>query len=337
VKPIELVKRYASNRDADLYCYMGYVFYENASEFVDLICAKTPKRKNCVLFLSTLGGDADAAYRIMRALRGSYGTVTLAVNGLCKSAGTLMAIGANNVLMSKSAEFGPLDIQVRKPDEVYASGSGLDIFQAIAATTANAFDAFEKWTIKLAEDTAGAISTKTAAELASQMAVGLFQPIMAQIDPHRLGEIQRAIRIVQKYGARLDRDALYPDAMSRLVGDYPSHGFVIDLQEAKTLFKRVDEMDKEALEIAKLLGSQLRHYGNKIVSYSDLESRFAEKGGATNETRAENGGSKPNIPARARSGDGNRKTRKQAGPGFHPKRIGKAGPAVARRTSKNGA
>jgi hypothetical protein len=72
--------------------------------------------------------------------------------------------------------------------------------------------------------------------------VGLFSPVYAQIDPVKLGEIQRAIAIAQAYGIRLnnayDRNLL-EGGLEHLIVGYPSHGFVIDRKEAKALFRRV--------------------------------------------------------------------------------------------------
>jgi len=49
----------------------------------------------------------------------------------------------------------------------------------------------------------------------------LFDPIYAQIEPGRLGEIDRAVRISVEYGERIAQN-LKPDSLERLVVDYPS-------------------------------------------------------------------------------------------------------------------
>jgi hypothetical protein len=86
-------------------------------------------------------------------------------------------------------------------------------------------------------------TTKTAAEVASKLAVGLYQPIMEQLDPMRIGEMDRAVSIVSAYGERLVRKGKNAkgDALSRLVAGYPSHTFVIDRAEAKDLFKSIQD------------------------------------------------------------------------------------------------
>ena len=68
------------------------------------------KRKNVLVLLVTLGGDADSAFRIVRFLRRSYDKVTVFVPSLCKSAGTLICLGAYEVVIPEAGELGPLDV-----------------------------------------------------------------------------------------------------------------------------------------------------------------------------------------------------------------------------------
>lgn len=77
---------------------------------------------------------------------------------------------------------------------------------------------------------AGQITTKTAATVATELTVGLLEPMAAQIDPLRLGHEQRALEIAGRYAKLL---GVPPDVVARLTTEYPSHGFVIDLEEAK--------------------------------------------------------------------------------------------------------
>ena len=96
-------------------------------------------RKHCVLILTTSGGDADAAYLMARYLRRSYEKVTICVFGYCKSAGTLLALGAHEIVMGERGELGPLDVQVSTKDEMFPSRSGLEIFASLEVLKAHAF------------------------------------------------------------------------------------------------------------------------------------------------------------------------------------------------------
>lgn len=64
------------------------------------------RRKHCILVLTTSGGDADAAYLMARYLRRFYEKVTICVFGYCKSAGTLLALGAHEIVMGRAGRVG---------------------------------------------------------------------------------------------------------------------------------------------------------------------------------------------------------------------------------------
>lgn len=188
------------------------------------------RRKHCVLILTTSGGDADAAYLMARYLRRSYEKVTICVFGYCKSAGTLLALGAHEIVMGERGELGPLDVQVSTKDEMFPSRSGLEIFASLEVLKAHAFESFERYLLEVVTRSGGQITTKTAARVATELTVGLLAPMAAQIDPHRLGHEQRALDIAGRYAMLL---GVPPNVVARLTTAYPSHGFVIDLEEAR--------------------------------------------------------------------------------------------------------
>ncbi|CAM2154525.1 SppA protein [Paraburkholderia tropica] len=193
----------------------------------------------CTVFLTTNGGDPHAAFRIARCLRSRYTHVRIVVPSHCKSAGTLIALSANEIVIGDRGELGPLDVQVSKPDELAERGSGLDIMQALEMTWAHALNAFSQTLMTLRHNYR--LSTRMAGQLASEMAVKVVNPLYSQIDPSRLAEMQRATGIAIEYGKRLDQYArnLKQGALERIVLGYPSHGFVIDRKEASSLFNSV--------------------------------------------------------------------------------------------------
>jgi hypothetical protein len=138
--------------------------------------------------------------------------------------------------MSDLAELGPLDIQISRPDD-FRRSSGLDLDQALDELTKRIYATFHTCFIKTMYEGGGIISTRTAADIASAIAVGLLSPITAQIDPLRLGENARQIQIAYDYGIRLNPKKA--DMISQLVAGYSSHSFVIDYQEAQALFGNV--------------------------------------------------------------------------------------------------
>lgn len=103
-------------------------------------------------------------------------------------------------------------------------------------------------------------STKMAGELATQLARGTVEPLYAQIDPNRIGEMQRAIQIAHEYGQRLNAYSknLKEGSLKKLVAGYPSHSFVIDRKEAKELFNHIPPLIPHEEELIKLLWFAMR-------------------------------------------------------------------------------
>jgi len=67
------------------------------------------------LLLESGGGDIDAAAKIVKLCRAHCKKFSVLVPFLAKSAATLIAICADEVVMTKSAELGPVDPQVHHP------------------------------------------------------------------------------------------------------------------------------------------------------------------------------------------------------------------------------
>lgn len=130
-------------------------------------------------------------------------------------------------------------VQVSEKDELARFGSGLETVTALNSLAETAFASFENYLVTTVQRSGGQISTKTAAELATNLTVGLVAPISGQIDPIRLGREQRAMEIASAYAERLK---VPPPAIARLTTDYPDHGFVIDLIEAREFLNHARDL-----------------------------------------------------------------------------------------------
>lgn len=247
----EVVNTLSIELQSDIFLFSGGISEITADRLIHEVRDIEERQKNAILILTTYGGDPDAAFRAMRCLQRKYEKITLYVFGYCKSAGTLMALGADEIVMSDFGEFGPLDVQVFKSDELYGRSSGLDIHQALNVIGSQAYTMFEDYFIDLIERSQGVITTKTATDVASSMAVQLLAPITAQIDPLRLGELNRVMRVAQDYGKRLSSEILSQNrirTIEQLTSGYHAHGFVIDYEEAKQLFQDVEVREPTELE-----------------------------------------------------------------------------------------
>ena len=245
----------ADDLDADVILYNGAICCAGA----DLLIEKTAslrRRRNALLLLVTPGGNLDAAYRIARWLQRKYERFILYVSGYCKSAGTLIAVGAHELVMSERGELGPLDIQISKRDELLESQSGLDVQATLAALQGHALDTLVSTLLQIKTESEWTASLRLAAEVATSMTTGLFAPLYGQIDPIYIGETTRAMDIANEYGERLLKagDNIGMEQLDRIVSGYPSHSFVIDGNEARALFCHVRNPEEKECELADLLG-----------------------------------------------------------------------------------
>lgn len=95
-KALVLASEVGSASHSDVYLYNGEIKRGADLAFI-LGVHQNRSQKNAILILVTAGGDAHAAYKIARYMQNNYETFTVIAPGLCKSAGTLIAVGAHCV------------------------------------------------------------------------------------------------------------------------------------------------------------------------------------------------------------------------------------------------
>lgn len=114
-----------------LICYVSgrgcSIDRDDTVPFVDLLHNVQPG-EDLDLLLHTGGGDIDAAEKLISMVRNKVGKATLRiiVPDYAKSAGTLMVLGADLVVMSDTSELGPIDPQI-----VLSDGNGNRILHPI--------------------------------------------------------------------------------------------------------------------------------------------------------------------------------------------------------------
>jgi ClpP class serine protease len=88
-----------------------YIDMDDAEKVLNAI-RTTPREQPIDMILHTPGGLALAALQIARALRSHPGRVTVFVPHFAMSGGTLLALGADEIVMSEHAMLGPIDPQI---------------------------------------------------------------------------------------------------------------------------------------------------------------------------------------------------------------------------------
>ncbi len=241
------VAKVADARKSDLYLFCAPVTESRADKLIADFRDLPAKREKAGLVMVTMGGSADAAFQIARYLQRTYKEFTLYVFGNCKSAGTLVAVGASEIVMSDCGQLGPLDVQLSDTKELFGQTAALDISEGLTVLANTARAMFFKNFFEL--DPGKVINTKTAADIAIALTGKVIEPIASQIDPLLLGRVDRSIRIAEAYSKRLAPNF---KNIKHLVSDYPAHEFVIDIEEAGEIFPKVraPDADELALEAA---------------------------------------------------------------------------------------
>lgn len=280
-KLADAIGQLSSTKEADLFFYAGEIRregYDRLSEALESMGGQ--RKRNAGLFLNTYGGDPHAAYRIARALGHYYDQLTLYVFGPCKSAGTLMSIGFNSIVIGNRGELGPMDIQLANREEILEYNSGLDMIQAMSWLQKHAKNSFKDFLGDMRHNER--LNTKFASETARQLTQGLFSGLYAHMDPVRLGYVQRTMLITEAYGLRLNERSNIlqsEDALHTLVYDYPTHDFVIDRSEAKKVLFNRDQIQCPTIHenaIGRVL-YELHPGSRRDIDFAHLNTALTQK------------------------------------------------------------
>jgi hypothetical protein len=308
VDPIAQVKALADafgeSINADILIFNFEIVTPIDFMFIQTVAGRS-RRKNVVLILTTEGGLADSAFRMMRFLQSNYERVTVVVPGWCKSAGTLMCIGAHEVWIGDFGELGPLDVQIVKADEMDEQKSGLAAEAAFEKLQREAF----KFFMGFVRDVGASeyrVTLKTASDIATKMTIGVIQPIFDKLEPVTIGEDYRSNRLAQAYAERLNshsknlKRSVQFDALENLLSGYPAHGFVIDAKEAGNLFKNVKPLPDKMVEIIGLMGAEAvwprssrQEQGPKLEFLNDEPQQPTEQGSSAGEHGFQSGNERP--------------------------------------------
>lgn len=231
------------------------------------------KGEPVALLIDSGGGNADSTYRFARFLQKHCGGYTAVVPRYAKSAATLLALGATEIMMGPSAELGPLDVQIIDPERE-ESFSGLDEVQSLERLVAFSMEVLDASMMLLVRRSGKKIATILPHVL--KFTADTVRPLFENVDTNRYTQMSRALKIGTSYAERLMTDGLGEDAAkniaNKLVESYPSHSFVIDDAEASRLGLNVTAFADE--ELADRIEKHLR----SLLAIGLLRSSVEEGG-----------------------------------------------------------
>lgn len=158
------------------------------------------------------------------------------VPSYAKSAATLLALGAERILMGADAEFGPLDAQLWDTEREERT-SALDEVQALERLHSVALEQLDETMMLMMS---GAQKrTEVMLPIACRFVSDTMAPLLEKIDTVHYAKQSRVLKVAEDYAERLLLPHHGPkaaaDIANQLVNGYPEHGFVIDREEMTQL------------------------------------------------------------------------------------------------------
>jgi len=83
------------------------------------------------LVLETPGGSGEVAEDIVRLIRGRYESLSVIVPGIAKSAGTIMVMAGDEILLEPVSALGPIDAQIQWQGKVFSAHALLEGMEKI--------------------------------------------------------------------------------------------------------------------------------------------------------------------------------------------------------------
>jgi hypothetical protein len=186
--------------------------------FVDLL-HNVEAETNMDLLLHTGGGDIDAAEKLISMVRNKVGNARLrvVVPDFAKSAGTLMVLGADAVVMSDASELGPIDPQIIRSD---SSGNRLRL------PVQSYLDAYDEHVETLKKDPG---------DVAAQIMLGKLDPETVKLFEAVRARAKRFAEDQLKQGMFRNNDGNWSKAASSLIDTqrWQSHAQMISWKDAK--------------------------------------------------------------------------------------------------------
>lgn len=187
------------------------------------------------LWLESTGGDANAAYKLALLLRAAAAEVRVVIPDYAKSAGTLLALVGNPLYMAPAAELGPLDPQLPEEGRLTGCISGLSVAGAGEQVATDALELANTYGPEMFGSTG--LTRLQTLDAVLHFASRFYEPLVRQLDARLIHEAKQTLRVAEIYALRLLRGHCdNADEVARsLVHDYPSHDFVISIDEARSL------------------------------------------------------------------------------------------------------
>jgi ClpP class serine protease len=188
----------------------------------------------------TTGGDTLAAFGLGRLVREFSKWIGVLVPDRCLSAGTLFALGANQIFMTRAGTLSPIDPSITTPLNPMAEGPmpGQRQFLPVSVESVAGFRSLlqEDWAVK-----------------SEEMTAEIFKVLAEKVHPLALGDVYRSRQQIERLAHQLltshRRDQKQIQAITRtLTRGLGSHDYPISRTEAHKLMGGQIAADDAGLE-----------------------------------------------------------------------------------------
>lgn len=184
-----------------------------------------PGDRDLHLMLCSPGGDGEAAIRLARMAQAACKDLVVLVPEMAKSAATILALGADRLIMGATSDLGPIDPQVLVANREYVSAK--DLIAGVDRALKEVNDRPDSYA------------------LMSAMLGGIdvTQVEFARSALDRTGDIARQALASNPHRTKHDIQVLYDTIKGPLIEEPRSHGAVIGAPEARRIGLPVQELD----------------------------------------------------------------------------------------------
>jgi Serine dehydrogenase proteinase len=228
----QLIKNIEDRSQRRLICYLSgkhaMIDRDHTVGFMEMLHNITPG-ENIDLLLHTRGGDVDAAEKLVALVQATVcgGEFRIIIPDFAKSAGTLMALGADTLIMSDSSELGTIDPQIWSDD-----GHGNQSSESVLCY----LDAFATYSDAL---------TKSPEDTVSRLMLSKFDPATLR----NFASIRdRARNFAEDQLKRKGRNFSQIAAALLDTTRWPSHGQMIRWQDVKELGLDVEYLEPRSVQ-----------------------------------------------------------------------------------------
>ena len=209
------------------------------------------------LIIYTCGGDTLAAWNIINLFREFCNELEVIVPNKCRSSGTLMALGANSIVMTKQATLGPIDPSITRSMSPIIPNSTPPQRLPISVESVKGYFSLLKEEFGASSDAALSAAYTKLAEY---------------IHPLVLGDVYRTQKQIQMLAEKLLRmhnveDQTIKHIVSFLCSDSGSHDYTINRTEARNLGLSVETPTQETY-------NELKAWFMDVVNELELRNAY---------------------------------------------------------------